>query len=85
MCTQGDTVVLTVHERPVDVDRCIAPLVQALNEAGLRTIASCCGHGRRPGQVALADGREVFVVPDYETAQALNQRLDALGFRPICD
>ena len=37
------------HERSVrmeaDVDACIAPIVQALNDAGFRTLASCCGHG----------------------------------------
>lgn len=50
-------------------DPCLAPLVAALNTGGLRTVASCCGHGRRPGQIALADGRELFIMPDYEAAQ----------------
>lgn len=51
-------------------DPCIAPLVQALNDGGLPTVASCCGHGRRPANVALADGRELVVMPDYATARA---------------
>lgn len=29
-------------------DPCIADLVAALNAGGLRTVASCCGHGYRP-------------------------------------
>lgn len=43
-------------------DPCLAPLVTALNSAGLRTIASCCGHGRRPSVVTLAGGRELVVL-----------------------
>lgn len=54
------------------VDPCIAPLVQALNDAGIATVASCCGHGHRPGNIALADGRELIVAADYETARAVD-------------
>jgi len=43
-------------------DPCIAPLVRALNEGGLPTVASCCGHGKLPSRIALADGREVVIV-----------------------
>lgn len=42
-------------------DPCLEPLVRALNDGGLQTIASCCGHGRRPASVVLADGRVVAV------------------------
>ena len=55
-------------------DPCIAPLVAALNDAGIATIASCCGHGHRPGVIALADGRELVIAPDFDTAR----RIDAL-------
>lgn len=45
------------------VDACIAPLVKALNRAGsIGTVASCCGHGRHPGNIMLADGRELAIV-----------------------
>lgn len=40
------------------VDRCLAPFVQALNDAGLLTGGCCCGHGK-PGQdkfIGLHDG-----------------------------
>jgi len=56
------------------VDACIAPLIQALNDAGIETVASCCGHGQRPGNIALAGGRELFIVPDYETARELDKK-----------
>jgi len=30
----------------IDVDACLAPLVQMLNEYGIKTLACCCGHGK---------------------------------------
>lgn len=45
-------------------DPCIAPLVAALNEGGVPTIASCCGHGKWPGAIVLADGRELHIYPE---------------------
>jgi hypothetical protein len=54
-------------------DPCIAPLVKALNDAGIRTIASCCGHGKDNGSVILADGRELLIRrfdPDNHRAEA---------------
>ncbi len=53
-------------------DPCIAPLITALNEAGLSTIASCCGHGRYPGWVMLRDGRDIVIYPDHESNLAVN-------------
>ena len=60
--------------RTAKVDSCIAPLVRALNDAGIETVASCCGHGNRPGNIALAGGRELFILPDYEAARALDKK-----------
>lgn len=45
----------------VPVDSCIAPLVDALNRAGIHTLDSCCGHGKGPGSIRLMDGRELIV------------------------
>jgi hypothetical protein len=73
MCEHGNTVDLKVTV-PADlsytgqdrwavkpIDRCIAPIVQALNDGGVTTVSSCCGHGKRPGVIALADGRTLVV------------------------
>jgi hypothetical protein len=73
MCEHGNTVDLEVTV-PADlshtgqdrwavkpIDRCIAPIVQALNDGGVTTVSSCCGHGKRPGVIALADGRTLVV------------------------
>lgn len=52
------------HRRTWKVDSCIAPIVKALNEGGIDTTASCCGHGKTPGRIDLADGR--ILVVDFE-------------------
>jgi hypothetical protein len=39
----------------------IADLVAALNAAGLRTVASCSGHGHCPGRISMQDGREIIL------------------------
>ena len=46
--------------------------MQALNNTGIPTVASCCGHGKRPGNVVLADGREIILAPDFETARKVD-------------
>jgi hypothetical protein len=75
-----ESAVLNLGGQPVDVDACIAPIVQALNDGGCPTVASCCGHRRRHGRISLRDGRELFVLPDFDTATALDQ---SLGLPPI--
>lgn len=35
------------------IDRCIAPIVSMLNSYGIPTLASCCGHKSRFGNVAV--------------------------------
>lgn len=84
MCQWGDTItmMLTIpahlshtglaYVRPVAVDRCIAPIVAALNDGNVPTVASCCGHGNRPGTIALADGRELIIAPTFEMARAVD-------------
>lgn len=74
MCEHGDEVMVRV---PVDardsctgearwqykaVDRCIAPLVKALNEGGILTRTSCCGHRKENAEIALQDGRILIII-----------------------
>lgn len=49
----------------------VATIVAALNSGGVRTVASCSGHGVRPGAVALADGRELVIAKDYAEARII--------------
>lgn len=71
MCKKGDTVTMVLPRRPLSdpfgkhlnysIDRCIAPMVAALNRAGITTVACCCGHGDAVGWVALGDGRSLVI------------------------
>ena len=53
--------------RVATVDLCVSHLVAALNAGGVETTASCCGHGKMPGSVLLADGRELLILPSGYT------------------
>lgn len=55
--------------RDMGIDACIAPLVDALQKAGIDMRASCCGHGHLPGSIILADGRELLIMPNEAAAQ----------------
>ena len=55
------------------VDPCIAPLVQILNDGGIQTIASCCGHGNRPGNIILENGKELIICDDFDTARTMEK------------
>jgi hypothetical protein len=59
------------------IDACIADLVDVLNRNDYATVASCCGHGKHRGTIALADGRELFILPDFDSARALDDLLSA--------
>jgi hypothetical protein len=55
------------------IDLCIQQMVRALNDGGIETIASCCGHGNTIGSIALKDGRELMIAPDFETAREVER------------
>lgn len=48
-------------------DPCLVPIVKALNDGGVPTIASCCGHGQALGSVALVDGRVIAIYEDLDS------------------
>jgi len=73
VCKQGTTVPMPIYGRVRDIDSCIAHLVAALNAGGITTIASCCGHGNTPGNIALQDGRELVIAPNYEVAREIDK------------
>jgi len=43
------------------IDKCIAPIVQALNDGGIYTSGCCCGHGKTDGNILLHDGRTLII------------------------
>jgi len=78
MCDHGEEVLVRV-KIPADlacdgvekwkecgIDACIAPLVQALQTAGIDMRGSCCGHGTQPGSIQLADGSGLLILPKAE-------------------
>lgn len=74
MCQHGDTVPVMVLLSPdlshtgrarwkvMPIDKCIAPLVEALQVAGINMRSSCCGHGKANGEIILEDGRILQIV-----------------------
>lgn len=44
------------------IDSCIAPIVAALQAAGIDMRGSCCGHGKREGEIELEDGRGLLIL-----------------------
>lgn len=46
------------------IDKCIAPLVRALQEGGIDMRGSCCGHGKMDGDIHLQDGRILIIKKD---------------------
>lgn len=63
LCHSGREAAMVVLSPKVWCDPCIAPLVKALNDGDVPTVASCCGHGDRDGSIVLADGRELVIRP----------------------
>ena len=61
------------NDRPtVWCDPCLEPLIRALNDGGIATASSCCGHDGKgsdgeqteaPGWVMLRDGRTLSICP----------------------
>lgn len=47
--------------RKYSVDKCVAGIVEALNAGGIKTVASCCGHGVIDASIVLDDGRELKI------------------------
>jgi hypothetical protein len=75
MCSRRETVPVRV-KIPADlsctgkerwkmakIDRCIAPIVKALQRAGIDMRASCCGHEGGRGSIHLQDGRTILILP----------------------
>ena len=73
MCEWGNTtrLIMKVGKKAqiIDIDSCIAPIVLALNDAGIETVASCCGHGKIDGSIVLRDGRELVIRKFQERAK----------------
>jgi hypothetical protein len=93
MCDWGDTVLLDLeipsslshtgeaYTKAVAIDRCIAPLVKALNDAGQKTVSCCCGHGKDTGRIDMADGRVLWI----DTKPLCKWTVDDLTFTELSE
>jgi hypothetical protein len=92
MCDHGDTVPVRVkvlaeqaHEgrntwKTKPIDRCIAPIVEALQSGGIDMRLSCCGHGDGNGEIILGDGRRLKIIDGVDhAAAALEVLVNNLG------
>ncbi len=73
MCKQGNTTLVKVkisadlshtgkvYWRKAGIDKCIAPLVKALQKGGIDMRGSCCGHNERNGYITLEDKRVLII------------------------
>ena len=51
-----------VKWKKMNIDSCIAPIVEALQKAGIDMRGSCCGHGKEIGHIDLQDGRSLIII-----------------------
>ncbi len=72
VCHETFPVMVTIQEdyiaqktasmkRRKQIDMCIAPLVNALENHGIHMRGSCCGHGLWDGEIILQDGRKLTI------------------------
>lgn len=62
--TYENQVSMPINGRVQSIDWCIHRIVAALNAGGVRTKASCCGHGTMNGNILLEDGRVLIILPN---------------------
>ena len=53
MCQKHSTVLARVGGKAFRVDPCIRNEIEALNQAGVKTLACCCGHGVYPKTIVF--------------------------------
>lgn len=54
-------VMISTKRGNICADRCISDIICALNNSGINTVASCCGHGKLLPSIVLRDGRELLI------------------------
>ena len=74
--TFQNQVCMPLNERVQCIDFCIHKIIAALNAGGVRTLASCCGHGKIPGRIDLECGRVLIITdtPDQLVWHSLEQK-----------
>ena len=73
MCEHGKTMSVMIAGQMQGIDSCIETLVRNLNDRGVATVASCCGHGQTHGVISLKDGRELVIMSIDERERHFKQ------------
>ena len=66
--TYKHQVCMPINGKVQCIDSCIHHIVAALNAGGVRTVASCCGHGKMKGNI-LEDGRVLIIQKTPESME----------------
>ena len=74
--TFSNQVSMPLNGRVQCIDYCIHRIVAALNAGGVRTTASCCGHGRMKGNIILEDGRVLLIQQKPENMDAWKEAIE---------
>lgn len=76
-CGFGDyscQIPMPLNGKVVGIDYCISDVIAALNAAGIKTVASCCGHSKVDGDIVLEDGRVIKVYNHVRYWERNNER-----------
>jgi hypothetical protein len=60
------------HKKICSIDKCLAPLIRALQAAKIVTTGCCCGHGECDGTVVFEDGTRLIVIWPWDDDQPNN-------------
>jgi hypothetical protein len=88
MCAKRSTVLRRIAGKDVCLDPCIVPLIQVLNDDGVRTLACCCGHEKYEPTVVATDGKRIYEVGSNVTIPRIRRFYfkdkDGFFFIPEC-
>lgn len=59
MCNHRNSVERKINGKVLRLDECLAETIVNLNKIGIKTRASCCGHGKYPLTIITVDGIEL--------------------------
>ena len=55
MCRHGEFDRVIIKGEETEIDKCLVPYIKAFQDAGIETLACCCGHGRWDGFIKTKD------------------------------
>ena len=68
MCMHGEVEKVYIDNHHIEIDKCISKLVGILDENGMKTLKSCCGHGEHDGFI-LGKGFLLIIPIEYSNGK----------------